>query len=87
MAGTSQISVRIDTDVKESAQEVLEDIGLSMSAAITVFLKRVSRERRIPFELSADPFYAPENIAYLEGLRRDADAGRSHYAEHDLVEA
>ena len=65
MANTTQISFRIDEDIKQSAELVLNDMGLTMSAAITVFLKKVSREHRIPFELSADPFYSESNTRYL----------------------
>ena len=54
----AQISLRVDDDVKHNAEKTLNDIGLSMSAAINIFLKTVAREKRIPFELSADPFYS-----------------------------
>ena len=66
MAQTSQVSFRIDDEVKRSAESVLNDLGLSMSAAITVFLKKVGREHRIPFELTADPFYSESNIKHLQ---------------------
>ncbi len=33
--------------------------------AFTIFAKKMRRERRIPFEVSVDPFYAESNIAYL----------------------
>lgn len=55
MANTAQVSFRIDEDVKKSAELALDEMGLTMTAAITVFLKKVGRERRIPFEISADP--------------------------------
>ncbi len=55
MAQTTQVSFRIDEDVKQSAEQALDEMGLTMSAAITVFLKKVARERRIPFEISAVP--------------------------------
>ena len=58
----AQISLRVDDDVKRNAERTLTDIGLSMSTAINIFLKKVARENRIPFELSADPFYSQENI-------------------------
>ena len=87
MSITTQISVRIDTDVKEAAIEVLDEIGMPMTTAINVFLKRVVRERRIPFELTADPFCDPANVAYLEDLKREADAGRISYERHELVDA
>ena len=44
----AQISLRIDDEVKREAEHVLNEIGLSMSAAINIFLKKVSREKRIP---------------------------------------
>ena len=83
----AQISLRVDDDVKRNAEKIFDDIGLSMSAAINVFLKKVARERRIPFELSADPFYSESNIKYLEGIMDDIKSGKAHFAEHDLIEA
>ena len=82
----AQISLRVDDDVKRGAEKALDDIGLSMSAAINVFLKKVARERRIPFELSADPFYSESNIHYLKQKMADYKAGRLNFAEHDLIE-
>lgn len=51
----AQISLRIDDDVKQEAEKVLKEIGISMSSAVNIFLKTVGREKRIPFELSAEP--------------------------------
>lgn len=66
----AQISLRVDDDVKRGAEQVLNEIGLSMSAAINVFLKKVAKEKRIPFELSVDPFYSENNIKDLdEGIK------------------
>ena len=85
MAQSTQVSFRIDEDIKRSAERALDDMGLTMSAAITVFLKKVGREHRIPFEVSADPFYSESNIRYLEGIMQDIKEGRAHFAEHDLI--
>lgn len=82
----AQISLRVDDDVKRNAELTLNDIGLSMSAAITIFLKKVAREKRIPFELSADPFYSESNIKYLEKKMEDYKAGKLKFAEHELIE-
>ncbi len=82
----AQISLCVDDDVKREAEKVLDDIGLSMSAAINVFLKKVAREKRIPFELSADPFYSESNIHYLEKKRANYKAGQLNFAEHELIE-
>ena len=85
MAHSTQVSFRIDEEIKRSAENALNDMGLTMSAAITVFLKKVGREHRIPFEVSADPFYSESNIRYLEGIMQDIKEGRAHFAEHDLI--
>ena len=45
--------ILIDSDVREEAEEVCEEIGLSLQVAIGIFLQKVRRERRIPFELAA----------------------------------
>lgn len=82
----AQISLRVDDDVKRNAEIALNDIGLSMSSAITIFLKKVAREKRIPFELSADPFYSESNIKYLEEIVNDIKSGKAHFVEHDLIE-
>lgn len=83
----AQISLRIDDNVKLNAEKTLDAIGLSMSAAINIFLKTVAREKRIPFELSADPFYSDSNLRYLEGIMQDIRDGKAHFSEHDLIEA
>lgn len=61
----AQISVRVDDDVKKSAEQACADIGMSMSTAINIYLKKLGREKRIPFEVSADPFYSDENMTRL----------------------
>ena len=87
MAQTTQINFRIDENVKKDAEIVLNDLGLTMSAAITVFLKKVGREHRIPFDLTADPFYSTENANYLKGIMNDVCAGKARFSEHELAEA
>jgi DNA-damage-inducible protein J len=82
----AQISLRVDDDVKRGAEQILTDIGLSMSTAINVFLRKVAREGRIPFELTADPFFTESNMRYLESIMQDVKEGKANFAEHDLIE-
>lgn len=65
----TQVNFRIEDDVKENAEKALKEMGLTMSAAINMFLVKVGREQRIPFEINADPFYSAAN---MERLRRSA---------------
>ncbi len=82
----TRISFRVDEEVKRNAEKTFNDIGLSMSTAINIFLKKVARENRIPFELSADPFYSRENIAELERRIKSVRSGESTLKEHELIE-
>ena len=65
----TQVNFRIEDDVKDNAEKALKEMGLTMSAAINMFLVKVGREQRIPFEITADPFYSAAN---MERLRRSA---------------
>ena len=51
-----------------------------------MFAKKVGREYRIPFEVSADPFYSESNLRHLESVMQDVKDGKAHFAEHDLIE-
>ena len=53
------------------------DMGLSMTAAFTIFAKTVTREKRIPFEVSADPFYSESNLKHLQRVAAELNAGKS----------
>ncbi len=81
----AQISLRIDDDVKKKAEEACADIGLSLSAAINIYLKKLGREKRIPFEVSADPFYSKENMDRLRKsvAQMDSTGGTVHEVDLD----
>jgi len=54
----AQISIRVKDDVKKNAELVCAEIGMSVSTAINIFLKRLGNEGRIPCEIGInDPFY------------------------------
>lgn len=51
MARTSNIFARIDPEIKEQAEQVLEQLGIPMSNAIGLFLRQVVIQRGIPFDI------------------------------------
>ena len=82
----SQISLRVDDSVKSQAESVCAEIGMSLSTAINIYLKRLGRERRIPFDVSADPFYSEANVAVLRSRINDVNNGNNLDA-HGLIKA
>lgn len=48
---TTNITVRMDTELKKQAEALFSELGLSMSAALTVFVKQAVYEHGIPFEI------------------------------------
>ena len=80
------INFRIDENVKTQLEEVCEEMGITVTTAFTMFAKKVIKERRIPFEVSADPFYSEENINELKRRIANLEAGVSTLKEHELIE-
>jgi DNA-damage-inducible protein J len=64
----AQLNIRIDDPVKEQAEALFKRMGLTMSAAVTLFLHQVILHNAIPFKISArgDPLYNPANIARIK---------------------
>lgn len=80
----SMVNIRMDEDLKKSMEQVCKELGMSMTTAFTIFAKKVSREKRIPFEVSVDPFYSESNMEFLRQGIAELNAG--HGVEHELIE-
>ncbi len=85
MAQSVNVNFRMDAELKKSMEAICEEMGMSMTTAFTIFAKAVSRERRIPFEVTADPFYSQSNMAHLRRGVAALDAGMGK--THELIEA
>ena len=84
MAQTVNVNFRLDETDKKRMENVCNELGLSMSAAFTIFAKKMGREHRIPFEVSVDPFYSESNVAHLRRGVAALNAGLG--VEHDIIE-
>ncbi len=79
MAQTT-VSVRMDNNLKKDFNNVCNDLGLSMTTAITMLAKKMTREKRLPFEVSVEPFYSDENMTRLKEsiAQMEATGGTIH---------
>jgi len=82
----AMVKFRMDEDLKKNMEQVCKDMGMSMTTAFIIFATKVSREKRIPFEISADKFYSENNMKYLERVISDIETGKSKLIEHNLIE-
>ena len=80
------VNIRMDEDLKKQFDAFCYDIGMNMTTAFCVFARKAVRERRIPFEVSADPFYSEENMARLKESIRKVESGEKKLKEHELIE-
>ena len=79
----AQINLRVNDVVKAKAESACSAMGLTLSSAINIFLTKVGNERRIPFEVSADPFYSEANMNRLKKSIADLNAGKGTVHEVD----
>ena len=82
----AMINFRMDEELKKSMEETCKDLGLSMTTAFTIFAKKMTREKRIPFDVSVDPFYSESNMTYLKKVVENIESGKAVLAEHELIE-
>lgn len=60
------VNFRMDKDLKINMETLCKEMGLTMTTAFTIFAKQLCRERRLPFEVTADSFYSTKNISRLK---------------------
>lgn len=63
---TTNINIRVDSELKQSAEELFNDLGLNISSAITIFLKSVVSYDGIPFELKRNALNTKTKIELSE---------------------
>ena len=73
MPGNTNMSIRIDSELKTQAEQILSQFGMNMTGAVNMFLQQVVRERAVPLSLSLDS----SNALYVDLLsaRTDREQG------------
>jgi DNA-damage-inducible protein J len=77
MAATTMVHVRVDDETKAQATEALAAMGLSVSDAVRIFLKRVVADQAMPLELKVPN---AETRAAMEESRAILRAHRARFA-------
>lgn len=95
MARTPNVFARVEPEVKEQAEQVLDRLGIPMSNAVGMFLRQIVLQRGIPFEMKLPAYEEP--VAYgsltkeqfnaeIEKGMEDIRAGRVYSADEAEAE-
>lgn len=85
MAKTDTLHIRIEPKVKKQAEETLEDLGLSITDAINVFLNQVILQDGIPFEIKK-PRYNKETIQAMEEAKKGENLSKAFSNVSEMFE-
>lgn len=80
----STVSVRMDAALKQEFDSVCDELGMSMTTAVIMLAKKMTREKRLPFEVSIDPFYSERNMARLRESVAQMEQGGGTVHEVDF---
>ncbi len=88
MAQSVNVNFRMDEQLKKNVEDICQRMGMNLTTLLTICCKKVEQERRIPFDITADPdpFYSESNIRELKRRMDDIKAGTANLEEHELIE-
>ena len=85
MAKTNTLHIRVEPSVKQRAEATLNDLGLSITEAITVFLNQVILNDGIPFEIKK-PRYNKETIQAIEDTKNGKNLSKTYNSVDEMFE-
>lgn len=83
MARTTNISIRMDSDLKAQAEELFGELGMNLTTAFNIFVRQSLREGGIPFNIKTDRPNKETIAAMLEAERIAKDPTAKRYTDLD----
>jgi len=83
MANTTNISIRMDSVLKEQADALFGELGMNITTAFNIFVRQAVREGRIPFDISLNQPNARTVAAMRESERIARDSSVKGYTSLD----
>ena len=85
MAGSTNVSIRMDADLKAQADAMFGELGMNMSTAFNIFARQAVREGRIPFEITINQPNRDTLAAMLEAERIAKDPSVKGYTDMNAL--
>ena len=85
---TTNVTIRMDTELKKQAEELFGELGMSMTTAFNVFVRQAVREQQIPFMISREIPNAETLAAIQEAddIRAGKKSAKSYHSAAELFE-
>lgn len=80
---TTNVTIRLDSDVKAQAEELFAELGMNLSTACNIFFRQSLRKGGIPFDISLNKPNKETVAAMLEAERIANDPNTKHYTDLD----
>jgi DNA-damage-inducible protein J len=84
MANTTNINIRIDKELKQKTEELFAELGLTMSAALNIFLRHSLQYGGIPFNLRVEKPNA-ETLAAIDDVNSNRNMSKSFDSIAELM--
>jgi len=77
---TTNVTFRMDTELKKQAEEILGEMGMNMSTAYTVFIKQLVRDRCFPFmpDVKVPNKETREALEEVRMMEKDPSLGKAY---------
>jgi len=88
MSQQINVNIRMDKDIKESADSLFKDLGFNLTTAVNTFVRQCLREQGIPFQINArDNYFNETNMKRLIESKRQIERGQVIVKTMDELEA
>lgn len=83
MANTTNISIRMDSELKTQAEALFGELGMNITTAFNIFVRQAVREGKIPFDISLNQPNSETLAAMMEAKRIARDPNVKGYTDLD----
>ena len=89
MAKTSSMHIRVKPEIKAEVEEILDNLGMTTTEAINIYLRQIILRSGIPFEIRTPQFSNDmlESIAEAEEMEKHPEKMKKYHSVKELMEA
>lgn len=88
MSKTSSMNIRIEPDLKKQVEEILKDLGMNISDAVTIYFKQIVLTDSIPLQIKRPKFNkeTQEAINEADEIMKNPKDYKSYNNVYEMIE-